>query len=583
MRVLRRRAPALACSAAGAALLAAAAPAAGARPLTIEEARSQMAAGRLRSVDLVRRYLARIRWQGTRLAPVLAVDAAGALAEARRLDAERAAGRLRGPLHGIPVALKDVIQTRRLPTTGGALAFRGLRAPEAATLVQRLRAAGAIILAKTTLTELGNWVSDTMPNGFNALAGHSASPYDPRRDPRPGFADGRALMDPGGSSSGVGTAAGLWAASVGAETSGSIQIPSVLNSLVGNKPTVGRISRHGVIPITRDQDTPGPMARSVADAALLLGVMEGFDPHDPATAVCPVSPSGTYREALRADGLRGRRIGLPTAWFHEPLRLPGDASPSGGLDAGRRALMERAIAVLERLGAEVVRGTDLPSVVSRQAGENVLKFPACSGARDGRGNDQDCSVVLKYGMKRDFNAWLARLGPAAPVRSLTALRQFNLEHRARAIPYGQVQLDNSDAMDPLTDGRRYAADRARDLRLSRDQGLDAALRSARLDALLFPGWSAESIVNKAGYPAVVVPIGSLPVRLDPPLPAGNAPPGPEPWGMSLVAPPCSEALLIAMAYAYEQAAGGRVEPPLASRSPTDPSSSPSSGRSPQRP
>jgi amidase len=370
---------------------------------------------------------------------------------------------------------------------------------------------------------------------------------------------------------------------VGAETSGSIQIPSVLNSLVGVKPTVGRISRHGVMPITRDQDTPGPMARSVADAALLLGVMEGFDPRDPATAVCPVSPSGTYREALRRDGLRGRRIGLPTAWFQEPLRLPGDATASGGLDTSRRRLMERAIAALERLGAEVVRGTDLPSVITRRAGENVLKFPSCSGARDGRGNDHDCSVVMKYGMKRDFNDWLSRLGPAAPVRSLTELRQFNLENRDRAIPYGQVQLDNADAMDPVADEARYTADRVRDLRLSRSRGLDAPLRTARLDALLFPGWSAESIVNKAGYPAVVVPIGALTPRLEPPLPPDTPPPLPQPWGMSLVGPPCSEPLLIAMAYAYEQAVGGRIEPPAARRSPTAPRSSPSRGASPQRP
>ncbi len=505
-------------------------------PESIAELQAAMAAGRLSAEELVRRSLARIDAEGRQLRAVLAVDRPGALAAARALDAERAAGRVRGPLHGIPVALKDVIQTRSMPTTGGALAFRNLRPPQEATLVRRLRAAGAVIVAKTTLTELGNWVSDTMPNGFNALAGHSLPPHDPRPDGRTGFRDGRALADPGGSSSGTGTAAGLWPASVGAETSGSIQIPSIRNGLVGIKPTVGRISRHGVIPITRDQDTPGPMARSVAGAAALLGAMEGFDPHDPATVVCPVSASGSYREALRRDGLRGRRIGVPTAWFLEPLRLPGDVAPSGGLEPQRRDLIEAAIRRLQQLGAVVVRNADLPSVITRRPQENVLKFPACSGARDGRGQDQDCSVVLKYGMKRDFEAWLRSLGPAAPVRSLADLRQFNLEHRSRAIPYGQVQLDISDAMDPVADRARYEADRAHDLRLARRLGLDAALRRHRLDALLFPGWSAEAIVNKAGYPAITVPIGRI---------------GLQPWGMALVGPACAEARLIGMAYAWE--------------------------------
>ncbi len=503
---------------------------------SITELQTAMAAGRLSAEELVRRSLARIEAEGRRLRALLAVDREGALAAARALDAERAAGLVRGPLHGIPVALKDVIHTRSMPTTGGALAFRNLRPPQEATLVRRLRAAGAVIVAKTTLTELGNWVSDTMPNGFNALAGHSLPPHDPRPDRRTGFVDGRALADPGGSSSGTGTAAGLWPASVGAETSGSIQIPSIRNGLVGIKPTVGRISRHGVIPITRDQDTAGPMARGVAGAAALLGAMEGFDPHDPATLVCPVSPSGSYREALRRDGLRGRRIGVPTAWFLEPLRLPGDVAPSGGLDPHRRDLIEAAIRRLRQLGAVVVRDADLPSVITRRPEENVLKFPACSGARDRKGQDQDCSVVLKYGMKRDFEAWLRSLGPAAPVRSLAELRQFNLDHRSRAIPYGQVQLDISDEMDPVVDRARYEADRARDLWLARRLGLDAALRRHRLDALLFPGWSAEAIVNKAGYPAITVPIGRI---------------GAQPWGMALVGPACSEPMLIGLAHGWE--------------------------------
>ncbi len=196
-------------------------------------------------------------------------------------DRERRSGHVRGPLHGIPIAVKDNIQTTDLPTTGGALAFEGFRPPYEATLVTNLRAAGAIIIAKTVMTELANWVAGAptpMPANYSALGGYGLNPYDPRRDPREKTDDGRPALQTGGSSSGIGTAASFWAANVGTETSGSILSPSNQNMLVGIKPTVGRVSRHGVIPITADQDTPGPMARSVADAAIMLGALEGASP-----------------------------------------------------------------------------------------------------------------------------------------------------------------------------------------------------------------------------------------------------------------------------------------------------------------
>jgi amidase len=528
---------------------------------SIQDLSEALTSGRITSEWLVHHYLDRIRRFQPRLQAAVSVDAKGAMAMARRLDRERARGHLRGPLHGIPIALKDVIQTSRLPTTGGALAFSNLQAPREATLVRKLKQAGAIILAKTTLTELGNWVSDSMPNGYNALKGHSYNPYDSRRDPRLGRADGRALMDTGGSSSGIGTAASLWAANVGAETSGSLQIPALSNSLVAIKPTVGRISRHGIMPITLDQDTPGPMSRSVRDAAMLLGVMEGHDPSDPASGICEDSPSGLYLEALRVDGLKGKRIGIPRAYFYDPLLLPGDAHPRGGLDPQRSQRMDAAITILKQEGAVVVEPADLPSIISTEPGSNVLRFPLCISHHHQKGGDHNCSIVLKYGMKRDFNSWLAQLGPSAPVRDLTELRQFNLDHRARAIPYGQTSLDISDQMSLDADAPRYRKDRARDLRLSRDLGIDAALRKHQLDALLVPGWSAESIVNKAGYPAVVVPYGTVLPHYQPPLPAGT-PVRPQPYGMTLIGTACSEAELLEMAYAFEQAAGGRVEPAL---------------------
>src|SRR5205814_5793068 len=228
-----------------------------------------------------------------------------ALAIADSLDRERAQGRIRGPLHGIPVALKDNIHTVDMPTTGGALAFADLVPPYEATLTRNLEAAGAIILAKTQLTELANWVASGMPGNYNALNGYGMNPWDPRRDPRDQFFDGPPVPNTGGSSSGVGTNVSCWAANVGTETSGSILSPSNQNMLVGIKPTVGRISRHGVIPITADQDTPGPMAKFVADAAVMLGVLEGAvpDPDDPATRACAPPPGRDYTKLLNADGL----------------------------------------------------------------------------------------------------------------------------------------------------------------------------------------------------------------------------------------------------------------------------------------
>src|SRR5712691_2071531 len=286
-----------------------------------------------------------------------------ALEEADARDRERSAGRVRGPLHGIPIALKDNIQTRDMPTTGGALAFAGLVPPYDATVAKNLRDAGAIIMAKTQLTELANWVTVGMPANYNSLNGYGMNPYDPRRDPRDGLADGRPVLTTGGSSSGVGTAVSFWAANVGTETSGSILSPANQNMLAGIKPTVGRVSRYGIIPITADQDTAGPMARSVADAAIMLGALEGAspDPNDPVTTRCMPPPGRDYTRFLRADGLKGARIGIPRAFFYNRIARPED--PRGGLNAQQAAVMADAIAVLNRQGAFVVDPADLPSVV----------------------------------------------------------------------------------------------------------------------------------------------------------------------------------------------------------------------------
>ena len=282
---------------------------------SIADMQAAMSSGQTTSREIVAQYLARIDQYEETLRATLALNP-NALAEAEQLDRERSAGQLRGPLHGIPVALKDNIHTTNMPTTGGALAFKDYTPPYEATLVTRLREAGAIILAKTTLTELANWVATGMPNNYNAIRGYGMNPYDPRPDPREGFDDGRAVMDTGGSSSGIGTAANLWAANVGTETSGSIQIPANNTRLAAIKPTVGRISRHGIIPITADQDTAGPMAKHVADAALLLAAMEGEDSNDGATGICPPPADGDYSSNLKPDALKGARIGIPLSLIH---------------------------------------------------------------------------------------------------------------------------------------------------------------------------------------------------------------------------------------------------------------------------
>src|SRR5579862_5478276 len=266
---------------------------------TIPEMRAAMEQGRITARELVALHLIRIGLYEDKLHAAITVNGK-ALEEAEECDRERARGNVRGPLHGIPIALKDNIHTTNMPTTGGALAFAGFTPPYEATLVKNLREAGAIIVAKTGLTELANWVAgvpDPMPGNYNAVGRYGYNPYDPRPDPREATFDGRPALATGGSSSGIGTAASFWAANVGTETSGSVLSPSNQNMLAGIKPTVGRISRYGVIPITADQDTPGPMARSVEDAAIMLGALEGPtpDPNDAATRKCTPPASRDYR------------------------------------------------------------------------------------------------------------------------------------------------------------------------------------------------------------------------------------------------------------------------------------------------
>src|SRR5687768_4127696 len=396
---------------------------------TIPQMQAAMANGQVTSRQLIEQYLIRIGLYEDRLNAALAINPR-ALQEADALDRERTQGKIRGPLHGIPVALKDNIHTTDMPTTGGALAFAGYVPPYEATLTRHLKAAGAIIIAKTGLTELANWVAgnpNAMPGNYNAVGGFAFNPYDPRPDPRPDPGDGRPVLQTGGSSSGIGTAANLWAGSVGSDTGGSIISPSNANMLVGIRPTIGRISRYGVIPITADHDTAGPMTRTVADSAIMLGAMEGAspDPNDAATRTCTPPPNRDYTKFLNANGLKGARIGVPRAFYIDRVTLPGESNPRGGINADQAKLMADALAVLKQHGAVLVDPANVPSLVSTDAKANFLLFDFCSGAEHAKGKDASCSVNFKYGMKRDFNLWLKSLGPTAPVKTLQ-------EHRERS-------------------------------------------------------------------------------------------------------------------------------------------------------
>jgi amidase len=333
--------------------------------------------------------------------------------------------------------------------------------------------------------------------------------------------------------------------------------------LVGIKPTVGRISRHGIIPITADQDTAGPMARTVTDAAVLMGALEmtARDPDDPATGACEPPAKRDYVQFLDASALEGARIGIPRAFFYDKITLPGEKEPRGGLDPGQAQAMAEAIDVLKREGAVVLDPVDIPSVVTTEAASNFLLWPMCAGVDQARGRDVACSTAFKYGMKRDFNRWLASLGSSAPVKTLSELRQWNVAHqKGGAIKYAQAQLDNADEMNLETDRARYQADRAKDLRLSAAEGIDAALQRHNLRALVFPGAAGAAIAAKPGYPTVIVPFALVPNVPTPPFPESFGA-KPTPYGVSFTGPACSEPDLIALAYAFEQATRRRVPPP----------------------
>lgn len=475
---------------------------------------ARMRRGETDSVALTRAYLTRIDAlddAGPRLGSVLALNP-GALAEARALDAERRAGHVRGPLHGIPVLLKDNIDAQPMATTAGSLALAAHHPARDAFLVRRLREAGAVILGKTNLSEWANFRSTRSISGWSGAGGQTRNPYVLDRNPC-------------GSSSGSGTAAAasLAAAAVGTETDGSIICPSAVAGLVGIKPTVGLVSRHGVVPISASQDTPGPMARSVADAALLLGAMAGRDAADPATAHAPDAGSTDYTAHLDPDGLRGARIGV--------LRK------STGYHPDVDAAFDRALAAMKAAGATLV-DVGIPTA--------------------GKWDEPEFTVLLSE-FRPGLEAYLADAG--APVRSMAGLIDFNRAHAGQEMPYFGQELFEQAMKAPALDAKAYRQARDDARRLAGPEGIDAALAEQRLDALVAPStgpaWRIDTVLGDhftgagygaaavAGYPSITVPMGDA---------RGL------PLGLVFMGTAWSEPRLIELAYGFEQATRARRPP-----------------------
>jgi len=530
------------------------------------------------------------------------------------------AGRLNpnvGPLFGIPVIIKDNMATFDMPTTAGSVALGGSKPASDSTVARKLRAAGAIILGKGTLTEFANFIAIGMPTGFSsqlrfqlfqqggdlAKVGYGFNSYDPRIDPRTTapFNDGRPVLQTGGSSSGPGIAVGdnLATVGVGTETSGSILSPSGQNMIVGIKPTLGLISRYGIVPITAGQDTAGPMARTVTDAAKLLGVLAGFDANDSATQACltPGKCLSDYTPFLDKNALTGAHIAVPQKGYWYVLDSKGNQMHILGPD--RRALMNQAIARMTDLGATLDEDCNLPDQDALSAFSSCLTTDD-TAAREAAGptGTAPCTSVLGFGFKRDLNAYLANpsFGPGVsassssiPVRTINTLHdvvQFNSDHADVALKYGQAIALGSDAYNsPSVDQPDYDADRARDLHLTRTCGLDilyngvpsgqipaactdvitqplASCTSHPHDAVLFPANFGANPPARAGYPSVIVPAGRFPNLNKTAIDAGdpNFHPKRSPFGATFSGPAFSEPKLIGFAYAYEQASHCRITP-----------------------
>ncbi len=485
---------------------------------TIAQLQEAMQTGKLSARALVEHYLSRIDAvdkHGPTVNSVIELNP-DARSIAAALDEERRMKGPRGPLHGIPILIKDNIDTTdRMMTTAGSLALVGSIPAKDAFVAQKLREAGAVILGKTNLSEWANFRSSHSISGWSGRGGLTRNPY---------ALDRNACGSSTGS--GVAVAANLCAAAIGTETDGSIVCPSSANSLVGIKPTLGLVSRAGIIPIAHSQDTAGPMARTVADAVILLGALTSVDPRDPVTRESSGKALTDYTKFLDPNGLRGARLGIARKFF--------------GFHDQVDKLMEAAIASMKQLGAIIIDPADIPT--------------------QGKFDDSEFEVLL-YEFKADLNAYLQSLGPNAPVKSLQEIIAFNEKHREQEMPFfGQDILIKAEAKGPLTDSA-YRKALAQNLRLTRKQGIDAVMQQHQLDAIIAPtggpAWTTDlvngdhftggfsSAAAVAGYPHITVPAGyvyGLPV------------------GISFFGRAYSEPVLIKLAYAFEQATKHRRPP-----------------------
>lgn len=470
--------------------------------VTIDELQAAMEADEITAKELVLLYLDRIATfnkNGITINAVLEINP-DALQIAEALDTERKISGPRGPLHGIPVLVKDNIDTGdKLHTSAGSLALKESYASQDAFLVELLREAGAIILGKTNMTEWANFMAENMPTGYSSRGGQVLNPYGPGK------------FEVGGSSSGSGAAiaANFAAVAIGTETSGSILSPASRNSLVGIKPTVGLVSRTGIIPIAHTQDTAGPMTRTVKDAAILLNAIAGKDDADPATFKNMVDYD--YTEFLQMDGLQGKRIGIARAQYFDYL------------SEEEKVCMEQAITILKEKGATIIDSVEIPSTKEKW----------------------DYNVLV-YEFKTDLNAYLQNVDPRLRIHTLAEVIKFNEENAEATLKYGQKVLLESEATSGTLTEPEYINSLEQDQYLSTEQGIDYTLNEHNLDAIVFPNNYGAGIPAKAGYPSVTVPAGYSSDH--------------GPVGITFTGTAFSEPVLIEIAYAYEQASKVRKPP-----------------------
>ncbi|GLR89044.1 amidase family protein [Bradyrhizobium iriomotense] len=504
-----------------------------------------LAGGRITATALTKFYLARIEAydrDGPMLNSVRELNP-DALTIAGRLDGTRPS--VKRPLAGIPILVKDNIATTdKQPTTAGSLALEGARARKDATVVKLLRNAGAVILGKANLTEFANMLAIEMPAGYSSLGGQVKNPYAPTlMDDR-----GIPVVSPGGSSSGsaVAVAAGLCAASIGTETSGSLLYPASQNGLVTVKPTVGLISRAGIVPIAHSQDTAGPMTRNVRDAALLLNVLAAKDPRDPATE--RQRRPADYTAGLTRDAMKGARIGVPSDPA-DPLndRYYGKLPPSW------TKVMAEVIKVLEDLGAVIVRA-NMPTAGWMNGPGTTMAVLNRNPLSPNKGNPAMQWIVFLYELKHDLNLYLRDWATNTPIKTMADIVAFNEANAGKALRFGQDLFLAADSTRGDLSEREYRSARAMDLLAARTRGMDAYMNQHNLDAVLFPGSGGCVIAAKAGYPSVMVPGGFI-------SGAGDKDTPDYPLGITFAGQAWSEHKLLRLAYAYEQATHMRKPPP----------------------